>query len=84
MAEIEKTKDVNKTGDDWAILPFDEKEDNERWVKLTRKTDELAEKAASTEAIFGELLIEENLADNQPVINSPQSEEEKLAEIEPF
>lgn len=85
MNEPEKTKDEKEAaGEEWAVLPFDEKQDDERWEKLISETDELAQKAAAIESGGGEILTEESPPDNPPVINSAKTEDEKLAEIEPF
>ncbi len=85
MNDPEKTKDETQAaGKEWAVLPFDEKQDDERWDKLISETDELAEKAVSTESGNEEILTEESLPDNLPVTNSAKTEDEKLAEMNPF
>lgn len=63
MSENEKNKEVTSNAEDWAILPFDEKEDEARWTKLIEETEKLEEDAAETEAAFGELLMENTLSD---------------------
>ncbi len=63
MTETEKNKGTANKREDWAILPFDEKEDDARWSKLIEETEQLAEDAAETEAVFGELLMENTLSE---------------------
>lgn len=60
MTEIEKTKKANGKDEDWAIIPFDEAEDDERWAKLISETEELEKKVASHEAVFGAILMGED------------------------
>lgn len=85
MNNTEKTKDETEAaGEDWAVLPFDERDDDERWDKLIAETDELAEKAAALESVGGEILMEESLPSNQPTNDSAKTEDEKLAEMDPF
>lgn len=70
MSEIEKTKRTDVENEDWAILPFDEAEDDARWAKLSNEMDELLEKTISTEKLTGTILMKEDL--NRFV--SPESE----------
>lgn len=65
MAENEVLKKAVDDDEDWAVLPFDEAEDVERWAKLELELDELAEKVASHEAVFGEILMENTLSEMQ-------------------
>lgn len=53
---------VSKT-QDWAIIPFDEAEDEARWTRLIEETDKLIEEATKLEAIHGPLLSENKLTD---------------------
>lgn len=62
MSEIEKTKNTNAENEDWAVLPFDEAEDDARWAKLSGEMDELIEKTVSTEKLTGTILMEEDLS----------------------
>ncbi len=71
MSETKKINEAVGKDEDWAVLPFDEAEDNERWAKLANELDELAENVASHEAVFGEILMKENL----PEIKSEKEEE---------
>lgn len=85
MNDIEKTKDETKAaGEDWAVLPFDEREDDERWDKLISEIDELAKKAAATELVSGTTLTEESLPSNPPVNDSAKTEDDELADMNPF
>lgn len=61
MSEIEKTKRTDVENEDWAILPFDEAEDDARWAKLSSEMDELLEKTISTEKLTGTILMKEDL-----------------------
>lgn len=62
MSEIEKTKRTDLRNEDWAILPFDEAEDDARWAKLSNEMDELLEKTVSTEKLTGTILMKEDLS----------------------
>lgn len=65
MSDTEKIKEAVSEDEDWAALPFDEAEDDERWAKLTEETQELAETLASYEAVFGKILMKNNLSEIQ-------------------
>lgn len=84
MTDDKKTKDEINTAEDWAILPFDEKEDDERWARLAGEMDELEKKVASHEAIFGTILMEENLSQFQIEEARPKTEDEEMADYELF
>lgn len=86
MNDTEKTKDETKAaGEDWAVLPFDEREDEERWDKLIAETDELAQRAAALESDFGETLTEEKLPEIATTTESAhKSEDDELADMNPF
>lgn len=62
MSEIEKTKRTDVENEEWAILPFDEAEDDARWAKLSNEMDELLEKTVSTEKLTGTILMKEDLS----------------------
>ena len=62
MSEIKKTKNTDVENEDWAVLPFDEAEDDARWAKLGGELDELLEKTISTEKLTGTILMENNLS----------------------
>lgn len=61
--QIEKDNEIGEEANDWAVLPFDESEDEARWTKLIEETDELIADAEKAEAIYGELLTENKLSD---------------------
>lgn len=84
MSEIEKTKQAADADEDWAVLPFDEAEDDARWAKLSEEMDELAEKVAAHEAVFGPILMETDLSRFQAEDARPKTEDEELADYEPF
>ncbi len=61
MSENEKTKRTDARNEEWAILQFDEAEDDARWAKLSNEMDELLEKTISTEKLTGTILMKEDL-----------------------
>ncbi len=63
MSEPEKNKEAVGTTEDWAILPFDEEEDDARWSKLIEDTDKLIAEAEEMEAVQGDILTENKLSD---------------------
>jgi hypothetical protein len=63
MNETEKNNEAADKTEDWAVLPFDEAEDDARWTKLIEETDELIKKAEEMEAAHGPLLMENKLID---------------------
>ena len=65
MSKTEKIKEAMGEDEDWAVLPFDEAEDDARWAKLNLEIDELAENVASYEAVFGKILMKNNLSEIQ-------------------
>lgn len=75
MSEIENKKNTDVENEDWAILPFDEAEDDARWATLSQEMDELLEKTISTEKLTGTILMEEDLS--RFVSDKPQSENEE-------
>ena len=72
MSANEKTKQAVSEDEDWAILPFDEAEDDERWAKLGIELDELAENVVRHEAVFGKILMKKNLSE---IISEKEGEE---------
>lgn len=74
--QIEKDKEVIDDSNDWAVLPFDEAEDDARWTRLIEETEELIKEAEEMEAVYGELLTENQLSDLEL--------KEKLPEDVPF
>lgn len=63
MNETEKNNEAADKTEDWAVLPFDEAEDDARWTKLIEETDDLIKKAEEMEAAHGPLLMENKLSD---------------------
>lgn len=82
MSEIENTKKAADKDEDWAVLPFDEAEDDARWAKLSEEMDELIEKTESTEKLTGTILMEEDLS--RFVSEKSQTEPDESAEEELF
>lgn len=81
MNEIENTKKAAGKDEDWAILPFDEAEDNARWEKLSREMDELIEKTESTEKLTGTILMEEDLSRFVSEKSDPEKDESTEDEL---
>lgn len=73
MSEIEITKEAVEN--DWAVLPFDEAEDETRWDKLIKETEELEGEVARHEAVHGKLLMEEPFSEIQPEIRQVDKED---------
>ncbi len=74
MTETEEKKEAVSNAQDWAIIPFDEAEDEARWTRLIEETDKLIEEAAELEAIHGELLTENKLSDIKFSEKQPEDE----------
>lgn len=72
MSETRKTTNTDVENEDWAILPFDEAEDDARWAKLSVEMDELLEKTVSTEKLTGTILMEEDFS--RFVSENPQAD----------
>lgn len=63
MSENKEMKKAAGEDEDLAVFPFDEAEDDERWAKLELELDELAENVARHEAVFGEILMKQDLSE---------------------
>jgi prephenate dehydratase len=63
MTKPEKNKQAADKTEDWAILPFDEAEDDARWTRLIEQTDDLIKEAEKMEADYGVLTTENKLSD---------------------
>lgn len=63
MTETEKNKEAESNTEDWAIIPFDEAEDDARWSKLIEETDKLIEETRTLEAVHGKILMENKLSE---------------------
>lgn len=63
MNETGKNKEAANETEDWAIIPFDEAEDDERWEQLIEDTDKLITEVEEMEAVHGEILMENKLSD---------------------
>lgn len=82
MTKTENTKKAASKDEDWAILPFDEAEDDARWARLSQEMDELIKKTESTEKLTGTILMEEDLS--RFVSEKSQTEPDESAEDELF
>jgi hypothetical protein len=76
MTEREKEQEAANITEDWAIIPFDEAEDEARWTKLIVETDKLIEDAAVLEAAHGKLLMENKLSDIKGTVKPTEIEDE--------
>jgi hypothetical protein len=76
MTETEKNKEAAGKTEDWAIIPFDEAEDDARWSKLIEDTDKLIADVEEMEATHGEILMENKLSDIKTT--------EEITEDDPF
>lgn len=66
---MSKPQPKNQAADkrqDWAVLPFDEAEDDARWEKLIAETDELIKEAEQLEAEYGMLSMKNKITDLKP------------------
>lgn len=81
MNETDKTK----KDEDWAILPFNEAEDDDRWTKLSAEMNELEKKVIRHEAVHGTILMEEDFS-ALPAEEKAQSDSDRNETIddEPF
>lgn len=84
MTENEKTKEADGKTEHWSGLPFDEAEDDARWAKLSNELDDLAEKVASHEAVFGPISMEADASILRGEESRPKTEDEEIADYEPF
>jgi hypothetical protein len=62
MSETKKTNEPGDGREDWAILPFDETEDDERWARLSAEMDELEKEVDAHEAVHGKILMKEDFS----------------------
>jgi hypothetical protein len=63
MTEKEKNEEAADKTEDWAVIPFDEAEDDARWSKLIEETDKLIQETEVLEAAHGKILMENKLSD---------------------
>lgn len=62
MSETKKTNESGEENEDWAVLPFDEAEDNARWAQLSAEMEELEKEVEAHEAVHGKILMEEDFS----------------------
>ena len=62
MSETKKTNESGEENEDWAVLPFDEAEDDARWAQLSAEMDELEKEVDAHEAVHGKILMEEDFS----------------------
>lgn len=71
---IKNTEKFNDEPDAWAVLPFDEAEDDARWSRLLEETSRLTEEAEEIEAVHGQILTENKLSGLRRKENQPKDE----------
>lgn len=82
MSETKKTNESGEENEDWAVFPFDEAEDDERWARLSAEMDELEKEVDAHEAVHGKILMEVDFSrfaegeSVQPVSDADEPEEE--------
>ena len=62
MTDTKKTNEPGEGREDWAVLPFDEVEDEKRWARLSVEMDELENEVDAHEAVHGKILMEEDFS----------------------
>jgi hypothetical protein len=62
MGETKKSNESGEENEDWAVLPFDEAEDEKRWARLSAEMDELEKEVDAHEAVHGKILMEEDFS----------------------
>lgn len=75
MNESQRKKQAAGKEQDWAIIPFDEAEDDARWQRLIDETDELIKEAESLSNHLGVKLMPTKLSDLK---TAAESEEDQL------
>jgi hypothetical protein len=63
MTEPKKNKKAAGITEDWAIIPFDEAEDDARWEQLIVETGKLIEETRALETAHGKILMANKLSD---------------------
>ena len=82
MTETKKTNEPGDENEDWAVLPFDEAEDEKRWARLSAEMEEFEKEVDAHEAIHGKILMEEDFSRFPATENARTAGE--LAEDDPF
>ncbi len=85
MTDTKKTNEPGDENEDWAVFPFDEAEDDARWVQLSAEMDELEKEVDAHEAVHGKILMEEDFIRFKTVDNARLiTHEEEIFEDNPF
>ena len=63
MNNTQRKKQAADKNEDWAIIPFDEAEDDARWQQLIDETEELITEAQSLSTQYGVKLTPNRLSD---------------------
>jgi len=74
MNETEKNNEAADKTEDWAVLPFDEAEDEARWTRLIEETDALITNAEKMETDHGVLLTKNKLSELKLKEKQPEDE----------
>lgn len=84
MTETKKANETGEGREDWAVLPFDEAEDDERWARLSAEMDDLEKEVDAHEAVHGKILMEEDFShfqtgeDVRPIVKDDKALEDNL------
>lgn len=62
MTDTKKTNEPGDENEDWAILPFDETEDDARWAQLSAEMGKFEKAVDAHEAVHGKILMEEDFS----------------------
>lgn len=62
MTDTKKTNEPGDENEDWAVLPFDEAEDDARWAQLSAEMEEFEKEVDAHEAVHGKILMEEDFS----------------------
>ena len=81
MTDTKKTNEPGDENEDWAVLPFDEAEDDARWARLSAEMDELEKEVDAHEAIYGKIIMEEDFNHRSKGEND-QAKTEKAGMVE--
>ena len=85
MSETNKTNESGVENGDWAVLPFDEAEDDARWARLSLEINELEKTVSAHEAVHRKILMEEDFSRFPADGNvQPETEKAEMAEDDPF
>jgi hypothetical protein len=62
MTETKNTHESGEENEDWAVLPFDEAEDDARWVQFSAEMEGFEREVDAHEAVHGKILMKEDFS----------------------